>query len=252
MAFLKSRNILLLVEGKVTEVEVFKQIGKLFFDKNTKLIFFAYQSNIYSLYQKIKDYDEFTSTIDILKEIATTKEDIDTLKLKFSEIYLIFDFDPQEPAYSDIKIKELVQTFNNETEFGKLYINYPMMESMRDHKNFDVKDFLQRTVSLIGLSSKGYKEHIANTGYSKSINSMTVRHLKKMSKLNIIKANHMVYNEDRFPPFDDFEYIANQKTILEKQINEKNTTNTFFVLNTCMFFIVDYFGQKYYDDIKNS
>lgn len=249
---MKTRNILLLVEGKVTEVEVFGRIEELFFDKNTKLKFFAYKSNIYSLYRKIKDYEDFTSTIDVLKEIATTKEDKETLSHKFSEIYLIFDFDPQESAYSDIKIKELVQTFNNETEFGKLYINYPMMESMRDHDNFAIKDFLQRMVSLNGLCSEEYKKYISNNGYKKSLKSMTVRHFKKLSKLNIIKSNYIVCGDAKFPEFDKFEYATEQNRILDKQINEKNTKNEFFVLNTCMFFFVDYFGHKYYDDIKKS
>lgn len=249
---MKNRNILLLVEGEVAEVKAFERIGELFFDKNTQLRFFAYKSNIYSLYQKIIADEEFTSTIGILKEIATTKEDRKILNLKFSEIYLIFDFDPQEPAYSDKKIKDLVALFNNETEFGKLYVNYPMMESMRDHHNFDINDFLYRTVQLEGLSSEGYKDYIKKHGYQRAISNLTEKHFKKMSKINIIKTNYMICNKMNFPALDEFVYVTNQNNILDIQIKEKNTKNLFFVLNTCMFFLVDYFGQKYYNDIKKS
>lgn len=246
---MKNRNILLIVEGETTEVEVFNKIGKLFFDRRTKLIFYPYKSNIYSLYQKIKEYDELTSTIEILKEIAPNKKMKSFLNINFSEIYLIFDFDPQEPAYSDTKIKELASLFNNETEFGKLYINYPMMESLRDHNNFDLTNYLSRRVSLENLSSDSYKDYIKKNGYKKNLDKMTIRHFKKLSKLNIIKANYILNNIKEMSDFNDYYRISDQTLILDKQILQKKSKNEIFVLNTCMMFIADYFGEKYYKDI---
>lgn len=252
MEFLKTRNILLIVEGEVTEINVFDKIGDLFFDKTTKLDFFAYKSNIYSLYQKIKEYKEYTTTIDILKEIATDKKSKKLLNKKFSEIYLIFDFDPQEPAYSDKKIIELVNFFNDEIEFGKLYINYPMMESFRDHTNFNIKDFLNRKVKIDGLTSEIYKSYITQNGYKRNIANMTIRHFKLLSKMNIIKSNFIINNSKTMPEYSNFEHISNQLNILMKQIEIKNSTNSIFVLNTCMMFIIDYFGQRYYGDLLKS
>ena len=249
---MKNRNILLIVEGETTEVEVFNKIGTLFFDRKTKLIFYPYKSNIYSLYQKIKEYDELTSTIEILKEIAPNKKMRSILNINFSEIYLIFDFDPQEPAYSDRKIKELTSLFDNETEFGKLYINYPMMESLRDHNNFDLINYLSRHVALENLSSDSYKDYIKKNGYKKNLDKMTIRHFKKLSKLNITKTNHILNNKKEMPDFNDYYRISNQMLILDKQISQKNSKNEIYVLNTCMMFIVDYFGEKYYKDIKKA
>ena len=249
---MKNRNILLIVEGEATEVEVFNKISALFFDKKTKLTFYPYKSNIYSLYQKIKDYEELTSTIEILKEIAPNKKMKSLLNINFSEIYLVFDFDPQEPAYSDTKIKELVSLFNNETEFGKLYVNYPMMESFRDHNNFDMLNYMSRMTCLEGLTSKNYKEYIKNSGYNKNLNNLTIRHFRKFSKLNIAKANYILNNSKNIPDYADYYIISNQKAMLDKQISQKNANNEIFVLNTCMMFIVDYFGKKYYKDIQKS
>lgn len=249
---MKNRNILLIVEGETTEVEVFNKIGTLFFDRKTKLIFYPYKSNIYSLYQKIKEYDELTSTIEILKEIAPNKKIRSILNINFPEIYLIFDFDPQEPAYSDRKIKELTSLFDNETEFGKLYINYPMMESLRDHNNFDLINYLSRYVVLENLSSDRYKDFIKKNGYKKNLDKMTIRHFKKLSKLNITKTNYILNNKKEMPDFNDYYRISNQMLILDKQISQKNSKNEIYVLNTCMMFIVDYFGEKYYKDIKKA
>ena len=66
---MKIRNILLIVEGERTEVDVFNRIGSLFFDKKTKFQFYVYGTNLYSLYKKIKKDAGFTSTIGALKEM---------------------------------------------------------------------------------------------------------------------------------------------------------------------------------------
>lgn len=249
---MKSRNILIVVEGKVSEVKVFNKIGALFFDKKTKLQFFTYQSNIYSLYQQIKKYKEFTSTIDILKEIAQDEESKKFLNIKFSEIYLVFDFDPQEPAYSDKKIKRLTSLFNDEMEFGKLYINYPMMESFRDHNNFNLNEYISSKINLKGLTSDKYKSYILKQRYNKNIDNFTAKHFKKLAKLNIIKTNNILNNVSKMPDFSSYHNVCNQKLILEKQIEMKNSIGSVYVLNTCMMFIVDYFGKKYYQDIEKA
>lgn len=55
----------------------------------------------------------------------------------FSEVYLFFDYDGHqnnlgsEDADNDI-LEEMLQNFDNETENGKLYVSYPMVESLRD------------------------------------------------------------------------------------------------------------------------
>lgn len=76
--------------------------------------------------------DEFeTNVVDVLKEMSTiAKERLNNLKASdFSEIYLFFDYDghndniPKEYLNKDI-LGEMLNTFDNETEFGKLYISY--------------------------------------------------------------------------------------------------------------------------------
>lgn len=59
----------------------------------------------------------------------------------FSEIYLIFDFDCQAPQYDDEKLQIMLDFFDNETEHGKLYINYPMIESFKHFKSIPDLDF---------------------------------------------------------------------------------------------------------------
>ena len=247
---MKTRNILLIVEGKITEVEMFEKLGQLFLDKRTQLKFFVYKSNIYSLYHKIKEYDEFTDTISILKDLATNSKDKAVLNGKFSEIYLVFDYDPQETAYSDEKIMEMVNLFSDETEFGKLYINYPMMESYKDHKNFDLSEFVSKRVDLENLSSESYKAYIEENGYKRSIDKYTQRHFKLLCKINACKTNYILNQKIKFPTKQEYEVFLEQKWILEMQIDSKNSEGSFYVLNTSSMFLLDYFGDKYYREIS--
>ncbi len=64
----------------------------------------------------------------------TFVESFDYAKLRsedFSEVYLLFDLDNHDPQYKD-DIKKVLNFFNNETEQGKLYLSYPMIESTVD------------------------------------------------------------------------------------------------------------------------
>lgn len=83
--------------------------------------------------------DDFnTDIIELLREL---NKDIDKqlgglCRNDFSEVYLFFDYDvQQENIRKELAADALVQmlnTFNNETDLGKLYISYPMVEALRD------------------------------------------------------------------------------------------------------------------------
>ena len=53
----------------------------------------------------------------------------------FSEVYLFFDYDFQnknlELSEINSQLTEMLDFFSDETDNGKLYINYPMIESIR-------------------------------------------------------------------------------------------------------------------------
>lgn len=91
------------------------------------------------LWSRLKRDDFETDLIEILREMnkemwerlaGLTSDD-------FSEIYLFFDYDghndniPKEYFGKDI-LGEMLEIFDNETEFGKLYISYPMVEALKE------------------------------------------------------------------------------------------------------------------------
>ena len=76
---------------------------------------------------------------------------VDILEVNVSEIFLFFDYDFQESRLTleenNRHIGEMLEYFNDETENGKLYINYPMVESVFYTKQLPDKDYLSYYVT---------------------------------------------------------------------------------------------------------
>lgn len=61
----------------------------------------------------------------------------------FSEIYLFFDYDGHQKNLGEFDSKDAIEqmliSFDNETENGKLYISYPMVEALRGFEERTVR-----------------------------------------------------------------------------------------------------------------
>ena len=181
-----SRNILFIVEGEDLEPKFVKQMAELY---NLDCKITSVRTNIHNLYSQLKDGDGFLDvkivlkeilqksinslssqkqTIQLQKKIKQIATDIDNLDQSFESIYLIFDSELHDSVHSQISykediqknynhLKEMIDFFNNETENGKLYVNYPMMESYKDCDDFFDEQYQNREVSLKTLFSRKYK-----------------------------------------------------------------------------------------------
>ena len=145
------KNVLLIYEGVKAEENLLNNMVKNFFASKADISILncPADGNIYMLWTRLKK-DEFeTNVVDVLKEMSmVAKERLKDLRASdFSEIYLFFDYDghsdnvPKEYLNKDI-LSEMLKTFNNETELGKLYVSYPMIESIKeiDRKTKDYKN----------------------------------------------------------------------------------------------------------------
>lgn len=137
----KVKKIVLIYEGLKTEESLFQSINNHFFlnKAEVSIITLPADGNIYMLWARLKEDDFETDLISVLKEMNPEISE----KLKgtnvndFAEIYLFFDYDghnnnvPKQLRGMDV-LGEMLSTFNNETELGKLYISYPMVEAIRE------------------------------------------------------------------------------------------------------------------------
>lgn len=135
--------ILIVVEGIEREVALFEAISNEFFAGKDSVVTLLVPAdmNIYMLYSLLKEDDFETDIIELLKEhSAVAKEKLkDYRRDSFSEVYFFFDFDEHGNNIADKAgisneeaLLQMLQVFDNETENGKLYISYPMVEALRD------------------------------------------------------------------------------------------------------------------------
>ncbi|MEL3899142.1 RloB domain-containing protein [Treponema phagedenis] len=125
-----SEKILFVFEGKKTEPQIFKNLNKEIF-KNKFDLYLCYGSHIYSLYNKLKN-DKYLDIVKLLREDHPEELKDIFSSSEVSAVYLFFDYDPQSFENADEIIPEMLEKFNNETEYGKLFISYPMVEAIKD------------------------------------------------------------------------------------------------------------------------
>ncbi len=229
-----SNNLILFVfEGAKKEGQVFNSF-KSFFDDSNRIIECAYCTTIYGLHKKIKE-DEEVSLFGLLKENPNNKN-LEKYKAKqFAEIYLFFDYDGHTNISSDEKIIESIEYFNEETEFGKLYISYPMLESLKHYNNNEIefKDLqveCKEDISYKKIVTKQCaKEYIDFNNYDKDIwNRLIKIHLMKMSY--IVSENYSL-------PSIKFTQSEIFKSQLEKYIKPESKVS---VLSAFPIFLFDY------------
>lgn len=233
-----SNNILFVFEGKKTEKQIADSFTKSFPDKNL-VVQCAYCTTIYNLYNKISN-DEDLDTFSLLKEISYNKEILEPYSRKdFAEVYLFFDYDGHTSSASDEKLINILNFFNEETEFGKIYINYPMVESLKHYS--DSIDFKQLKVKA--KENIKYKK-IVNKECSRALidfNLYTKKIWIQLIQIHLKKMNYIT-KENYTIPTDH----CSQNIIFSKQLEKYiKIDSTIAVLNSFPIFIFDYYGYEY-------
>jgi hypothetical protein len=154
---------------------------------------------------------------------------------RYSEILLIFDFEPQDPDFTEDRIREMAGFFIESTEMGKLYINYPMAESFYHMKSIPDTDYDTYIATMDELKSKQYKARVNKENRNRDYTKFAVERneCNTVIRQNINKAWHIL-GEDANPA------PPNPISVLEAQIDKKNNEQAIAVLCTCVFYISDY------------
>lgn len=162
----KRKQTLLIVEGNHEKNQLFWLIFKCFpkIDIDIDDVW-IYGTNIYMLYEDIAaEYGSYWASeqdIDIdLPFVISKKKTPNDIRHKddFTNIIMIFDYERHDPKFSSQKIEDMQKVFFDPTDMGKLYINYPMIESYQHLKSIPDDDFLKRKIPISVKPGKKYKE----------------------------------------------------------------------------------------------
>lgn len=241
-------KILFICEGEETERKFCNLIiDRYFIDNKKPKEYVAFGANIYSLYDEMsKDRD--LDIIELIREKAKLKKDMATYeKLTmggFDEVYLIFDYDFHAPQYSFEKILEMAEFFDNETENGKLYINYPMMESFKHFKSIPDEDFNNYKISKEECLK--YKKIVGDVSCIKHFNDITLPILGIMIKQVLDKYGFI--SKKKLNNYETYLNEFSQSNLLHLQNKSLSKDGKIFVLNTSILWRLDYFGKDKFDE----
>lgn len=100
----KTSQILVLVEGAKTDLRLLDHLLHIYgIDNNHEVI--SYNTNIYVLYKQMFAGGD-PDSIDLLQLLKARETDLEKKKIfdvHYSDIILIFDFEPQDPQFSSEK-----------------------------------------------------------------------------------------------------------------------------------------------------
>jgi len=235
-----------IVEGEVREPQIIDNISKVFFTHgNFKIITLPAEENIYMLWKKLKADDFDTDIIEVMRESndGIREQLVGLSRDDFSEVYLFFDYDMHQTNLgkeedADV-VAQMLKNFDNETENGKLYISYPMVEALRDY-NPGVcgnKEACYVSIEQMTEYKNASSVRSANPGlkYAYEIwkDIIDVFAMRVSCLFGVADTlEYEIYSETA-SPYDIY--------MLEEEETQKNRV---FVLSAFPEFLVDYFGVK--------
>lgn len=262
----KSAKALVIVEGERLEPKFFNQFTKVY---GIDLELYIVGANIYDLYNQLKDYDFACDIKDLLPSVGNYVEGMDEkLQQKFAYTYLVFDFDAhhKEIGEEDLdidtvvqnniaKLREMASFFTNETDptVGRLYINYPMMESYRDCSSFFDETYSNNDITIDDIPQ--YKRIAGQKRLaSVHIGRYTRENFSDLSRMNIYKLGKISKNSWGEMSYLEYVELSAAEKILECQANRVNAERKVDVLNTALFIVLDHFGNRdgFYDSVVKS
>ena len=233
-----ANTILFVFEGERTERLLLESFKRYYFRENGRsLIAASYGTAIYSLYNELRN-DEFLDLVELLRERSDlNREALQGIERDdISEVYLFFDHDGHTSNADDEKLRALLDYFDEETDAGKLYISYPMLEAIKhiqDELSFsEVCAPIANNSRYKGLVSDVCKPEL------KHLNALEKHHWELINHQHFMKAWQLFCDDFSLP-----ESLIPQMTIFEKQLQKHiDTEASVAVLSAFPLLLLDYYG----------
>lgn len=245
-----NNKILFIVEGETDEVNF---LGQLYsqWNRRQKYEIYSYKTNIHVLAQVL--YDEYPNfeedEVDIKLLLCSMEQDSSQKEIllnKYRDVYLIFDFEPQHDNTHFDTVRRMLCFFDDSTNHGKLFINYPMMQSYKDFSKLPDDSFANKCVSI--EEARNYKQLVGERSLYSDLTKYTYNTFVSIAVHHIKKANSILNSIYDIPLVDDFLKWSSQ-SIYDEQTSFLNIEKKIWVLNTCVFLIIDYSPNRFFSTI---
>lgn len=236
-----NNKVLFIVEGDSDEVHFLRSMfRKCFTQQNFEI--YSYKTNIHILAQVLfNDYPDFDSDEIDIKLVLRSLEDNEykrsILSQQYRDVYLIFDFDPQHDTPHFDTVRRMLAFFNDSTDRGKLFINYPMMQSFKHFTVLPDDSFCNKKVNIAQISR--YKELVGNESRFTDVTKYSYPTFFSLAVHHLRKANFILYGKYELPDPDAY-CTWNSLELYDKQCALFNEYGEVYVINTCIFMLMDF------------
>lgn len=236
-----------IVEGEAREPRIIDNISQVFFKyANFKIITLPAGQNIYMLWKKLKEDDFDTDIIEVLREEhEELKEQLEGISRDdFSEVYLFFDYDGHQNNLSEEDdadvLEQMLVSFDNETENGKLYISYPMVEALRDFEEGKCGKEGQCFVPIAEIGN--YKLVSAERSFHPGFKDYDITVWKNLIEVFAMRLSCLA-DSDSVITYEQYVDAVSPVAIYRME-EEEIQVQRVFVLSAFPEFLLDYFGVK--------
>lgn len=248
--------IAFIVEGDDREPQIIENISKVFFSHhNFKIISLPAGKNIYMLWNQLKRDNFETDIIEVVRESNVQSKDAlkGLSRDDFSSVYLLFDFDPHqkntERNLTEDIIKQMLESFDNETENGKLYISYPMIEALRDFTDSTCGNGIDCYVPIDQITN--YKHKTAEKSAAPHFKKYDFALWKLVIDIFAMKLS-CLFGYSHKIEFETYRKKISTIKIYERELQLLKTKGV-FVLSSLPGLILDYFDEKFWNKtVSNS
>lgn len=246
--------ILFVFEGGKVEPTIFDSIGRLFLS-GEELRTVVCGFDLPTLYSRLKSNGE-----DLFRSLPLSENGIvvpegkrmDTL---FSQIFLFFDYDFQNrmglEKLNEI-LEEMLVFFSDETENGKLYVNYPMVESLKYTKELPDDHYYEYMATRQECVEHKFKEKAEQFAYpqakayrfidlSKTDGKTAVSNWENLRLQNVKKANYLLTGDNEMP--DDKATVNQSVLFLAQKTKHVIPQGQVAILNSFPLFIFEYMKE---------
>ena len=236
-----------IVEGEAREPQIIANISRVFLSHgNYRIITLPAGQNIYMLWKKLKADDFETDIIEVLREnnVAIREQLTGLSRNDFSEIYLFFDYDTHQTNMGKEDdadaVAQMLESFDNETENGKLYISYPMVEALRDFIPGACGD--KGTCHVAIRDMKNYKNSSSMRSANTQFRDYDYETWKTIIDVFAMKISCLFGSADTME-YGQYSEVTNPYEIYVREKGE-SLRGEVFILSAFPEFLADYYGLK--------
>lgn len=250
---MNKKCIALIYEGQKSEKQLTGNLNKCFFEEFTELvpIMFPAGENIYMLWNQLKEDDFETDVIEVLREYNPIARKVleGYQRNDFMEVYLFFDYDGHTnnaEGCNNGVILEMLETFSDETDLGKLYINYPMVESLRDNL---AEEICYRRCWVPLAEAGDYKHVVHEMERYQDFRKYTKQDWSVFCRNAVRKVNCIVNSKYEIPDRDEFIKNMGQAVLFGSQQRKFIRQDKIAVINSFPLFLLEYFKPDFWREV---